>query len=77
MLDKRLESMRWELKNMAEKEAIKLWRLARKAERHNVSNELIYKIREEATCMYITMTTYPDRLLERDFEYKFKFAFKY
>lgn len=77
MLDKRLKSMRWELKNIAEKEAVKLWRLARKAEKHNVSNELIDKIREEASCIYIIRLAYPERLLERDFEYKFKFAFKY
>lgn len=76
-MDKRLETMRNELKEMAIREAIKLWRLARRAEKHGVSKEVINDIREEGFIMNNTMTSYPDRLLEWNFKYKYKYAFKY
>lgn len=73
----RLESIRYDLIMMAEREAMKLWRLARKAQEHGVSNECINNIREEAFIMHDTMRSYPERLLNWDFKYNYKYAFKY
>ena len=57
----RLNEIRWELKEKAEAEATKLWRLARRAEKHGVS----------------ALTAYPERMLEWKFEYEMKYAFKF
>ena len=73
---KRLEQMKAELEVMAEREAIKLWRIARRAQKHGCSNELVQAIREEANWLYTTGQAYPDRLLDWKFEYEFKYAFK-
>lgn len=72
-----LRNYRNELKELAKKEATKLWRLARRAKAHNVSAELTHKIQEEADYCYRTLTTYPERMLEWDFQYGMKYAFKY
>lgn len=74
---KRLSEMKQELKAMAEAEAIKLWRLARRAEKHGVSSTTINAIREEGWFCNSTLTTYPERILEWDFQYKMKYAFKF
>lgn len=73
----RLDSIRYDLIMMAEREAMKLWRLARKAQEHSVSNECINNIREEAFIMHNTMRSYPDRLLNIYLMERFKYAFKY
>lgn len=73
---KRLEQMREELKQMAEKEAMNLWRLARRAEKHNVSRDVIHEIREEASWLHTTAQAYPDRLLDWKFTYEHKYAFR-
>lgn len=73
---KKLKEMREQLKQLAEAEAMKLWRIARRAQKHGCSAELVQKIREEANWLHTTGQAYPDRLLEWEFEYKFKFAFK-
>lgn len=72
----RLQSMRFELADMAKAEAMKLWRLARRAEKKNCSLELVTAICEEANWLHTTGTAYPERILSWKFEYEFKYAFK-
>ena len=45
---KELEAIRQQLKEMADKEAHKLWRVARRALHHGCSQQLVNAIREEA-----------------------------
>lgn len=73
---KRLEQMREQLISMAEAEALKLWRIARKAEEHGCSVELVCSMRREANWLHNEGTAYPDRLLDWKFKYEFKYAFK-
>lgn len=75
--NKKLQDLRFELAQMAEREAYRLYRLARKAKKHGTSTELVHSIQEEASYCLVTLTTYPDRLLSWDFEYKMKYAFKF
>lgn len=73
---KELRKIREQLKAMAETEATKLYRLAWRAEAHGCKRETITAIREEARWLHETAQAYPDRLLDWEFEYKFKYAFK-
>lgn len=75
-MNKELREITQRLKEMAQKEAYKLWRLARKAQRHGCSAKLVEAIREEGTRLYNEMQTYPDRLVYWKTEYEFKYAFK-
>ena len=59
---KDLSKIKEELKQISEKEAQKLWRLAWKAVKHGCKAETT-KIREEANWCHTTGTTYPDRLV--------------
>lgn len=76
-MTKRIREIRAELQLMATYESMKLWRLARRAEEHRVSPEVIHEIRREANKVYTNYVAYPDRLLNWKTEYKFKYAFKY
>lgn len=67
--------IRCELAAMAEKEASKLWRLARHAERKGVSPALVTAIREEGWLCY-HLRNNPDRILDWKFPYQTKYAFK-
>lgn len=73
----RLESIRYDLIMMAERESMKLFRLARKSQEHGLSNECINNIREEGFIMHDTMKAYPERLLNTNLMERFKYAFKY
>lgn len=73
---KELKAIRRKLKGMAEKEAVRLFRLARRAEKHGCRPKTVEKIREEARWLHETATVYPDRLLRWQFEYEMKYAFK-
>lgn len=73
---KRLEQMRIELEEMATREAIKLWRIARTADKKGCSKELVQAIRDEANWLHTTGQANPHRLLHWKFEYEFKYAFK-
>lgn len=66
-----------ELVQMAEREATHLWRLARKAEEHGVSPDTVAAIREEADYCHRILTASPARMVEWDFQYKMKYAFKF
>lgn len=76
MKSKRLERIREELEEMAERESLKWFRIARRAIKKGCSEKLIEEIRNEAFWLHNTATTYPDRLIEPDFEYKHKFIFQ-
>lgn len=73
---KELEAIRNQLKEKADKEAHRLWRIARRAWKRGCSQQLINAIRAEANWLHTTATAYPERLLEWEFEYKFKYAFR-
>lgn len=73
---KELKAIGRQLKAMAEKEAQKIFRLARRAAAHGCRPETVEKIREEARWLHETATAYPDRLLRWQFEYEMKYAFK-
>lgn len=73
---KRINEIRQELKEMAEQEATRLYRLARRALEKGCGQELVNAIREEANWLHTTAQAYPDRLVEWQFEYNFKYAFR-
>lgn len=74
-MNKELRDITDRLKEMAEREAINLWRIARRAIKHGVSAELVAEIREEADTLWYEMKTYPDRLIYWKTKYDFKYAF--
>lgn len=57
----RIIEIRCELEEIAEHEAIRLFRLARRAKKHGCSNQTVTNIRNEAFELH--MTGYPERLL--------------
>lgn len=71
-----IKRMREELKHKAEREAMKLWRLARRAEKHGVAAEIVRTIRDEADYCHRTLTAYPERVLSWRIEYDTKYAFR-
>ena len=73
---KELKAIRRQLETMAEKEAQRLFRLARRATAHECRPKTVEKIREEARWLHETATAYPDKLLRWQFEYEMKYAFK-
>lgn len=74
-MNKELKSIRNDLKTMAEKETLKLFRLARHAEKKGCTKKLVQNIREEAWQMY-TIQSYPERLIVVEIMCKFKYAFR-
>ncbi|MGN0398841.1 MAG: hypothetical protein ACI4EO_01820 [Blautia sp.] len=73
---KMLEQITYELEEIAEKEAMFLFRTARRAEKHGCSWELIEGLREEGFWLHDTAAAYPDRLVHPERDYKMKYAFK-
>ena len=74
---KELRKIREHLKEMAEKEATKLFRFAWKAQKHGCKHETVEAIRNEARWLHETAASgYPDRLIYWKFEYDFKYAFR-
>lgn len=73
---KELEKIRNRLKEMSEREAMRLFRLARRAKVHGCKPETVEAIRNEAMWLHTTGTAYPDRLIDWKFEYDFKYAFR-
>lgn len=69
---KDLQEIRYQLQEIAEREATMLFRQARRMEAHKVSAEMITKCREEA--MSLHTTGYPERLLDpfKAWEFAFK-----
>ena len=75
-LTERLAEIYYELEEIAEKEAINLWRLARKAQAHGCSEKLVNEIREEGWVLH-HMRNNPERMLDWKFKYETKHAFRY
>lgn len=73
---KELREISDKLKEMAEKEAMRLYRLAWRAKAHGCKPETVEAIRNEARWLHDTATAYPERLLRWQFEYEFKYAFR-
>lgn len=73
---KELKEIRDRLKEKAISEANRLWRMARKAEKHGCNGTLVQEIREEASWLNDTAARYPDRLVHWEYEYKSKYAFR-
>lgn len=73
---KELEKIKQQLKIMSENEALRLFRLARRATAHECKPETVERIRNEAQWLHETATAYPDRLLRWQFEREMKYAFK-
>lgn len=73
---KELKEIRNKLIEMAEKEAMRLYRLAWRAKAHGCKPETVEAIRNEARWLHDTATAYPERLLRWQFEYEFKYAFR-
>jgi len=69
----KIRDIRHELIYIANREACKLYRIARKAEKHRVSLEIVTEIRKEASNLYVNITAYPERLLETDRKWKYAF----
>lgn len=61
---KRIKEIRGELREIANVEGIKLFRMARKLQEHGGSLELCNEIRNEAFTLH--ELAYPERLLETD-----------
>lgn len=74
--NKELEHIREKLKGMAEKEALKWFRIARKAVHKGCSGKLVAEIRNEAFWLHDTVAAYPERLIEPGFEREHKFIFR-
>ena len=75
MMTERLNAIHYELKEMAEREAIKVWRMARRARAKGCSAKLVNEIGEEGHRLYSTYTAYPERLLDNNAKHKLKYAF--
>ena len=71
----RLYEIHCELREMAEKEAYKLWKLKWRAIEHNCSQKLIDEIGEEANNLYRNYTAHPEWLLDYEAKNRFKYAF--
>lgn len=69
---KDLVQMRESLREVAEREATQLYRLAWRMQAHSCKAESIAKVREEANELH--MTGYPERLLDpfKKWEYAFR-----
>lgn len=79
---KELKAMTERLQAIAEDQATRLWRLARKAKKHGVNPKTVHAIREEGWKMREYLT-YPERLIgivahswtpNLEFKYAFKAA---
>lgn len=75
MMTKELQKMFDDLREMAQKEAYILWRLAWRAKAHGCQPETVEAIRDEAWAMYNEYTVYPSRLLEDQTKHRLKYAF--
>lgn len=70
-----LNKLHYELKEMAGKEAIKVWRMGHRAKAKGCSPELVKEIMDEGWDLYSTYSTYPERLLDFRTKYRLRYAF--
>lgn len=71
---KDLQEIRYQLKEICNKEAYRLWKQARRMQEHGVSDELVMKCKNEAFDLF--NTGYPERILDDNYEFGVQFAFK-
>lgn len=74
-MTKELQKMRDDLREKAEREAYKVWRLAWRAEHHGCKPKTVEAIRNEAWALYHEYTAYPERLLANEAKNSLKYAF--
>lgn len=74
-MTKDLDAIRWQLHELAEKESIRVWRLARRAEAKGCSAELVNAIRSEGFALHNEYTAYPERLIAWNTKDRLKYAF--
>ena len=74
-MTKRLREIHDELMEMAEKESMNLFRLARRAKAKGVSAKTVTEIRNEALELEYNYQAYPERLLDWKTKSKLKYAF--
>jgi hypothetical protein len=72
-MNKEITNIRYQLIEISEKEATKLYRLANNLKKHGGSAEAVTKIREEASELHLN--AFPERILDpfKKWEYAFKF----
>lgn len=68
---KDLQKIRDELREIAEREATYLYRLAWRMQKHGCSAKSIREVREEANALH--MTGYPERLVDTSANWKYAF----
>lgn len=73
-MNRELRQIREQVKELAEREATKLYRMARNLQKRGGSVETVAAIREEANQLH--MTAYPERLIAWDAAENFKYAFR-
>lgn len=74
-MTKRLNEIGDELRHMAEHESMKVFRMARRAEKKGCSADLVNAIRNEGHDLYNNYMSYPERLLDWRTKSKLKYAF--
>ena len=72
---KELNRIWWELREISDREATKLYRLAWRMTAHGCDLAEIEKCREEARELH--MNAYPERLLDSRFANAWQYAFKF
>ncbi|MSS88654.1 hypothetical protein FYJ45_10205 [Eisenbergiella tayi] len=70
-MNKELRKIKNQLQDMAKAESMKLFRMARRLEKHGGSPETVNRIREEAFTLH--NTGYPERLLDEFIKWEFAF----
>jgi hypothetical protein len=68
--------MRYELSQIADREAIKWFRIQRKVEKKGCSNELIAFIKKEAMWIGFEASRYPEKLLSENLKSEHKYIFR-
>lgn len=71
----KVRELRYQLQDIAEQEANKLYRLAWRMLDHGCSSEDVQKCRDEARKLHTEITSYPERLWDSNI--KWEYAFKY
>lgn len=70
-----VRELRYQLIDIAEKEASKLYRLAWNMLDHGCDTESVNKCREEARKLHTEITSYPERLWDSSIKWEYAFKF--
>lgn len=69
----KVRELRYQLQEIAEQEATKLYRLAWRMLDHGCSIENVQKCREEARRLHTEITSYPERLWDNTIQWEYAF----